>query len=299
MRGILKRIRNRATGLGRSGFRPLTKFPAFDLPISQLVTGEQIRHPEFDRWRMRLGMRHGLNRKLWEYVYIARALEVYLSFASRPKILGFGVGMERLPAALAAAGCEILATDYAESSEAVNPDWSARGLSDLLTPRDGDWDESLRHKPICDPDVFARSVRFEAVDMTRIPAHLAGFDGLWSCGSLEHIGGLQAGRDFILRSLKCLRPGGVAVHTTEYNLSSNERTHEDPHLCFYRRRDIIELVRELNRAGHRVELTLERENSPENNDVDRAPFHYDFTMNAQHGLYVITSIGLIITKRVN
>lgn len=296
MRGLMRRIRRRAAGLVSNRFRPENRLPSFDRPVSQLVSGEQIRHPEFERWRVRLGMRRGLNRKLWEYVYIARALEVYVGFASRPKLLGFGVGKERLPAALAAAGCEIVATDFAESSEAVNPDWSARGLSDLLDPRDADWDEELRRVPLCDAEIFRSSVRFLPVDMNNIPADLRGFDGLWSCGSLEHIGGLRAGADFILKSLDCLRPGGIAVHTTEYNLSSDAHTYEDQHLCFYRRRDILALIAELKRAGHQVELTLDREATPENLDVDRPPFNYDFTMNAQHALYVITSIGLIIRK---
>ena len=71
--------------------------PSLERPISQLVTAEQICRPEFDRWRVKLGMRPGLNRKLWEYVYIARALEAHLDFAQRPSLLGFGVGKERLP----------------------------------------------------------------------------------------------------------------------------------------------------------------------------------------------------------
>jgi len=270
--------------------------PSLERPISQLVTAEQIRRPEFDRWRVKLGMRPGLNRKLWEYVYIARALEAHLDFAQRPSLLGFGVGKERLPAALAAAGCNITATDFATASEQVNPQWSARDLADLLTPSDTDWDPALRHIPLCDPAVFDQAVSFRVIDMNNIPSNLRNFDGLWSCGSLEHIGGLAAGADFIKASLSCLKPGGIAVHTTEYNLSSDTYTWEDPHLCFYRKRDILALVAELRAAGHAIELTLEREDTLENTDVDRPPFHYDFTMNAQHGLFVITSIGLIIRK---
>ena len=275
-----------------------SRIPTFDRPISQLVSGEQIRHPEFERCRVRLGMRPGLNRKLWEYTYILRVLECELDFSAAPRLLGFGVGKERLPAVLAAAGAQVLATDYPGSADALNNDWSARSLDDLRHPLDGDWDEHLRQRPLCPSDIFERNVRFEAVDMTRIPDHIRGYDGLWSCGSLEHIGGLRAGIDFVVASLDCLRPGGVAVHTTEFNVCSDEQTYEDQHLCFYRRRDILELAHALRLAGHHIELTLEREATLDNMSVDRSPFDYNFTINAQHGLHVITSVGLVITKGV-
>ena len=47
---------------------------------------------------------------------------------------------------------------------------------------------------------------------------------LWSSCSLEHLGSISHGIEFILNSLKCLKQHGVAVHTTEFNLSSNEET---------------------------------------------------------------------------
>ena len=44
--------------------------------------------------------------------------------------------------------------------------------------------------------------------------------------------------DFVINSMRVLKPGGVAVHTTEFNLSSNDDTIEARDLCVYRRRDI-------------------------------------------------------------
>ena len=40
---------------------------------------------------------------------------------------------------------------------------------------------------------------------------------------------VEAGLRFLEDSLDCLKPGGVAVHTTELNLSSNEETMETEH----------------------------------------------------------------------
>jgi len=50
-----------------------------------------------------------------------------------------------------------------------------------------------------------------------------------------------------------LKPGGVAVHTTEFNLSSNERTIESDGLSVYRRVDIETLVREIEAREYTVE----------------------------------------------
>jgi SAM-dependent methyltransferase len=89
--------------------------------------------------------------------------------------------------------------------------------------------------------------------MNDIPADLAGrFDACWSTCSLEHLGSLQHGLDFIENSLSVLRPGGIAVHTTEFNLVSNNKTLDAPGLCVYRRRDMEALAARLIAQGHQV-----------------------------------------------
>ncbi|MBV5337004.1 MAG: hypothetical protein J0653_03215, partial [Deltaproteobacteria bacterium] len=71
-------------------------------------------------------------------------------------------------------------------------------------------------------------------------------DFCWSSCSLEHLGSIKAGLDFIKASLKTLKVGGVAVHTTEYNVSSDEATIDNnPTLVLFRRCDIQGLVEEL------------------------------------------------------
>ena len=59
--------------------------------------------------------------------------------------------------------------------------------------------------------------------------------------------------EFVKHSLGVLKPGGVAVHTTEFNLSSDERTIESEGLSVYRRRDIEDLVQEIEAEGHTVD----------------------------------------------
>jgi hypothetical protein len=87
--------------------------------------------------------------------------------------------------------------------------------------------------------------------MNHIPSHLADrFDFCWSTCSFEHLGSLEHGLRFVENSIGTLKVGGIAVHTTEFNLSSDADTLESPNLSVYRRRDIEKLVKALEQAGH-------------------------------------------------
>ena len=139
--------------------------------------------------------------------------------------LGFAVGAEKLPALFAARGCEITATDLPADDERRNP-WA----------QSGQWVgecDALNAAGLCDPAAFRRLVSFRPVDMNHVPADLTGYDFTWSTCSFEHCGSLQLGLDFLERQMECLVPGGMAVHTTEFNLSSNDATLADgPCECF-------------------------------------------------------------------
>jgi hypothetical protein len=236
-------------------------------------------------------MRPGLNRKLWEYLYVAQAIDHYVGLRDGIRVLGFGVGRERIPAVLAARGCRVTATDHSAAGE-----WAALSLDDLLQPMESDTDPALAGQPVCDAGLFRQRAEFRDVDMNAIPGDLRDYDALWSCGSLEHIGGLRQGLDFIARSLDCLKPGGIAVHTTEFNLSSDEVTYETPGMSFYRRSDILALAERLTDQGHGIVLNLTRGAGPIDQHVDKPPYDYALTMNALVAGYLITSIGLIIQK---
>jgi len=213
--------------------------PTFDEPVSQLVTAAQICSARFETWRQFFQWGFGLNRKLWEYLYILNALDSYCGLGEGKTGIGFGVGRERLVPLLASKGCRVTATDYvAEAEKSLG--WESRTINDLV-------DEQ-----VCPKDTFLANVSFRDVDMNAIPDDLrnGGADFLWSCGSLEHIGGLQHGLDFIQSAMACLRPGGIAVHTTEFNIVSNERTLDSPSMSFYRRQDIEGLAHRLRADGH-------------------------------------------------
>jgi hypothetical protein len=88
--------------------------------------------------------------------------------------------------------------------------------------------------------------------MAAIAPDLRGFDFLWSGCALEHLGTLEGGLDFVLRAMACLRPGGVAVHTTEFNLAEHGPTVERGPTVLYQRRHIEALGQRLAARGHRL-----------------------------------------------
>ncbi|MCR5633941.1 MAG: class I SAM-dependent methyltransferase [Lachnospiraceae bacterium] len=250
----------------------------FDAPFVQYWTG-----------RMKEKLRY--HRKIWELVYICQTLYENDMLKEGRKGLVFGVGKECLPDLFASMGCEILATDL-NVNEAEKKGWvgSAQHVSSSFLELNG------RH--ICDKDLFLERVNYREVDMNNIPEDLNGFDFCWSACALEHLGNIEKGLDFIKNSMKTLKPGGLAVHTTEFNLYSNNKTAETDALCLFRRKDIERVIKELEEEGHTV-YPFDWHIGKEVVDrfVDLPPFekrnkHLRLLI---HG-YPCTSIGLIIKK---
>jgi len=211
-----------------------------------VLTSPRVRARDFEQpWlaaRAReMDEKLNVHRKLWEFCLIAQAYQERFPQGGG-RILGFGVGLEPLPAWFAARGASVLATDLAPDE--AGEKWTGTGqnaseLEALVRPAIGR-----------EEDFFARA-EFRPVDMRAIPEELrqGGFDFTWSAGSLEHLGGLDAGIEFVCRQMECLRPGGVAVHTTELNVSRERCTLNLGDLCFYRELDLERLAARLAEQG--------------------------------------------------
>lgn len=145
-------------------------------------------------------------------------------------------------------------------------------------------------------DVFLSNASFEPVNMKAIPATLSGFDFCWSSCSLEHLGGLQEGFDFIEASLDTLKPGGVAVHTTEFNLSSAVETPTSGPTVAYREKDVLEFVAQQRRKGHACDLNLNPGDHTLDTFVDRYLFGDPTLRFYLDDRTVATSLGLFIRK---
>jgi hypothetical protein len=231
-----------------------------------------------------------LHRKMWEWLFICQALFERGRLEEGRRGLGFGVGREPLVALFAGLGCEVVATD-------LDPEQArAAGWTDTGEEYTGGL-EGLNDHGLCPPGEFARRVTYRYVDMNHVPGDLRGFDFTWSSCAFEHLGDLGAGTEFIVEQMRCLAPGGVAVHTTELNVSSDERTVESGATVLYRRRDIEALAVRLRRLGYHIECNLSEGDSPADRHVDVPPFT-DIHLRTSLGEFTTTSVGLVIEKPV-
>lgn len=206
------------------------------------------------------------------------------------KGLVFAVGTEPCPSIFANYGCDILATDIFPE-QGVEKGWT---VGDQLCFGI----ESLNKRGLCDDETLRRHVRYRPVDMNEIPDDLRGFDFNWSSCSFEHLGSIEKGLAFLENQLKTLKPGGWAVHTTEFNVSSNDRTIETGNTVVFRMKDIERVVKKLRSEGHHVEeLDFSMGGLPEDYAVDVFPYKEDTHLKLQLGEYVVTSIGIIIRKK--
>jgi hypothetical protein len=263
---------------------------------SCLCTEESLNSPELLGWADRIrsawdrshsGLPVLAHRKIWEWVFIIQALAERDQLDQGRKGLGFGVGQDPLAALFASQGCEIVATDVSVVEDADSP-W-------LATNQHASGLAQLNQDGICDPSLFDRAVRFREVDMRSIPKDLRDFDFTWSACAFEHLGSLTAGQEFILRQMDCLRPGGYAVHTTEFNVSSNTGTVGVGDTVLYRKKDLDDLVKVLRSLGHNVEIDYETGTTPADLYVDHPPWSTPH-LKIQLGQYVATSMAIIIEK---
>jgi 2-polyprenyl-3-methyl-5-hydroxy-6-metoxy-1,4-benzoquinol methylase len=138
--------------------------------------------------------------------------------------------------------------------------------------------------------------------MNHIPADLMNeeFDFVWSCCALEHLGTMEKCVEFIFNAMKCLKPGGLAVHTTEYN-TFGLWTVSQGSTVFFRKKEIIEIARRLVSEGHKIELNLSKGSGKLDKHYDWPPYkqdnHLKLMVSKQWKFIGATSIGLIIEKR--
>jgi hypothetical protein len=229
-----------------------------------------------------------MHRKLWEWCFVAEALRERGMLRPGQRGLGFAVGREALPAVFAGFGCEVLATDMPADLPAAGG-WADTGQH-ATTP------EGLYRPYAYDPEVFGSRVRYRPVDMNHLPADLRGFDFCWSACSFEHLGSLELGLRFVERAMDCLKSGGVAVHTTEFNLSSDTYTVAEGRDVIYRRRDIDGLVSRLRAAGHAVKVDYDPGSGPLDHQIDAPPYRPEPHLKLLLYGYVATSFGLIVVK---
>jgi SAM-dependent methyltransferase len=272
--------------------------PSFDQLESQAASAAQCEHPAYLAWLrvLRGGTNSGLqyHRKMWEWAFIAEAATQAGVLTEGNYALGFGCGTEPLPALFASRGLRVVATDM--PADAGDPEWDLtaqlmRGLESLSAPS------------IISDEELARRVSVRPVDMTRLPDDLGRPNLTWSSCVIEHLGSPTLAMDFVMSSARLLAPGGLAVHTTEYELTRRTETVDYGHCAVFRLQDFEELLDRATAEGFRMSLNpYVAMDAPQDRWVSLAlTSHAQALQDAAHLKLVInesvsTSFGLVVHR---
>ena len=127
-------------------YRQPPEFEEGKLLESQICSANQFNTPAYNRWAEEIKETPKNHRKQWEFIYILKALHERGMLNDGKKGVGFGVGLEPLPAVMAKYGAEVLATDLDEQT-ASDAGWTSTNqyLNSL---------EKLNQHQICDKAKF-------------------------------------------------------------------------------------------------------------------------------------------------
>lgn len=256
---------------------------------TELCKAQDFNKDWYHRWCSEMKETPRFHRKQWEYVYNMQALWERNCIREGSRGLVFAVGSEPGPSIFAGYGCSILATDILPES-GKEKGWDNGQLCFGL--------ESLNTRQLCSDQLLREKVSYLPLDMNQIPENLGPFDFNWSSCAFEHLGSIEKGLNFLKNQLKTLKPGGWAIHTTEFNISSNDATQDLNDTVIFRQRDIDQVIGELRAEGHFVEETdFSVGGMPEDFKVDLLPHKQEIHIKLQVGSFVVTSLGLIIRKK--
>jgi 2-polyprenyl-3-methyl-5-hydroxy-6-metoxy-1,4-benzoquinol methylase len=251
----------------------------------------EFEQPWFRHWCQELQIPLVYSRKLWEYAFVLQSLHDSDLLEPGRRCLGFGCGAEPLSSYFAARGLTVTATDL-EPSIAQGKGWIETGQHATTV-------DQAFHTHLVDRPTFDANVTLRYVDMNAIDESLRGYDFCWSICALEHLGSIANGLAFIAKSLDTLRPGGLALHTTEFNYLNDEETIDhDPSLVLFQRRHFIEIVDRLRSEGHEVaSLSFDVGDGPLDRFIDIPPFAHSPHLKLAIGKFPCTCFGLAITKK--
>ena len=231
------------------------------------------------------------HRKEWEFAYISRVLQSKGLLYEGKRGIGFAVGKEPLASYFASKGVAIRASDLAPT------DASALGWLKSGQNANGNINE-IFHPEICKEKVFRDRVSYRNIDMNDLPDDELNFDFCWSSCAIEHLGSIELSKSFLMKVLAVLKPGGISVHTTEFNLCSDDNTVAEGSSVIWRKKDLLEIQKWMISNDCKMEISFQRGNQECDKYVDTPPH---FTKSPYHLClmqdgYITTSFAIIIEK---
>jgi SAM-dependent methyltransferase len=219
-------------------------------------------------------------RKIWEWTFTLKAFHASGKLNHLSHGLGFGCGTEPLASCLANYTQRLVVTDA--PPELIH----GKGWSD--TNQHTSSLEGAKYEWLAPRQKMDEVMEFDFVDMNNIPPSLHNsFDLVWSSCALEHLGNKENGLEFIVNSALCLKPGGLAVHTTEFDLSGRCPIDNWDTVLFSNQDLTVSLLLKLRRLseqpdGAKFELVcpdFRRGNAFIDGYVDIPPYSYHWNLN--------------------
>jgi len=264
---------------------------------SALVKQSDFSECWFRYWCQQLHLEPIYHRKIWEYAFVLQALFESGKIVPECSGIGFGCGQEPIASYFASKTLNVLVTDLA-------PDKS-KTLGWLETGQHTSSLDLAFYQDIVSRETFNKRTKLEYVDMNDIPAiYNEQFDFCWSICALEHLGSISKGLDFVINSTKVLKSGGVAIHTTEYNINSGPTIDNWPTVLF-QKEHLDMLSQKLNNYKCRM-LKLDYSTGEEFLDkfIDLPPYAWDQIMKLDKTAHLklsidgipSTCVGIIVIK---
>jgi SAM-dependent methyltransferase len=228
-------------------------------------TEEDIESEWVAFWCKEIHIPVSYHRKTWELAYVPQILFNEGKLFEGSKGIGFACGEEPLPSLFAKFGVRVLATDL-DPSRAEAQGW-------IKSKQHVQRFKNLRRPDICPDESRLATIEGAYLDMNAIPPNLQGqFDFCWSVCSLEHLGSIANGLNFIENSLDVLKPGGMSVHTMEFNVNDGETVDNWPTVLF-QKRHLVQLAEKLRTKGFEVyELDFDKGRGILDGFVDLPPY---------------------------
>jgi hypothetical protein len=231
------------------------------------VTQGDIETRWFRYWCEQLRERPRYHRKLWEYAYLMQALHAADAFRPGARVLILGTAHQPAASYLAGAGAQVTI------------------LQDASDPMPGPGGDPLYDDQFVDKAAFERLVQRRAADLSAIPGDFSGFDACISLGCVANRGSVQAGMDFLIASVRVLKPGGVGVHIAEFNYADDARTLDNWVPSLLQRRHFEAVASAWKAEGHEpTPLDFHVGHEVLDRFVDIPPFSVD-TTEAQASLW--------------
>lgn len=221
-----------------------------------------------------------LHRKYWEMGFLINSLIENNLLQKNNKGIVFGCGQEPTIPALANLGLKVTISDQPKS-----------------TGKNSGWDMTKQYchgLEVFDKYTFPKeNISYKEINMNEIP-NISGYDFLWSLCSLEHLGSIENSFKFVINSMNVLKPGGLAIHTTEFNFKEDV-FRDDFQNCVFSKSLLEKLFYYLKGHGHNpYKLNFDMGDSLEDHHIDKQPFSDSLHLKLFAEGYYITSIGFII-----